>query len=85
VVVEEHPAAVHGDLHQRGGRFLVELGVVELVQAVLGKGKDVLGGSVIGHQGGEVGVLLLALLGGLGNLLVKGGNAIAERLDLATP
>merc|ERR1719503_247028 len=63
-------------------RGLVELWVVELVQAVLGELQELLCGGVACHEGGVVRSLLLALLGCLSDGLVQGTDAIAKGINL---
>ena len=57
-------------------------GAVCLVQAVLGEGEDLLGGAVVGHEVLVLGVLLLAELGRLRDVLVQRHDAGLQRGDL---
>merc|ERR1719329_817685 len=73
------PMHRHLDKH---GWLLVQLRVVELVQAVLGHGKDVLCCCIVGHQGGVIRVFLLALLSGLRDTFVQSCNASCQSCHL---
>mmetsp|Transcript_142456 Transcript_142456/g.455376 ORF Transcript_142456/g.455376 Transcript_142456/m.455376 type:complete len:480 (-) Transcript_142456:425-1864(-) len=64
------------------GSFLVELGIVELVHAVLGEQDQLLGSTVAGHEVLVLGVFDLANLGGLCDGLVQLGDALQEGRDL---
>mmetsp|Transcript_133331 Transcript_133331/g.426484 ORF Transcript_133331/g.426484 Transcript_133331/m.426484 type:complete len:375 (-) Transcript_133331:102-1226(-) len=64
------------------GSFLVELGIVELVHAVLGEQDQLLSGTVACHEVLVFGVLGFALLGGLGHGLVQLGDALEQGRDL---
>mmetsp|Transcript_96609 Transcript_96609/g.272768 ORF Transcript_96609/g.272768 Transcript_96609/m.272768 type:complete len:343 (-) Transcript_96609:1048-2076(-) len=73
-------AVLGGELDFRRG--LVHFGIVELLQSVLGEEDQLLGCTVVRHEVLVFGVLLLALLSGLGHGLVKSHNAIFQGSNL---
>merc|ERR1719240_974342 len=63
-------------------RWLVQLGIVEFVQAILCESNQFLCGSIGRHQGSVVFVFLLSLLSCLCNALVQSADAILQCVDL---